>query len=67
MNYLKTYLKTITDRGNIDLARSIEQTAAEVGDKYIQDFNFCEHRIGLWNYYKSNRYGVSGLRVAYNR
>lgn len=47
MNYLKTYLKTITDRGNIDLARSIEQTAAEVGDKYIQDFNFCEHRIGL--------------------
>lgn len=47
MNYLKTYLKTITDRGNIDLARSIEHTAAEVGDKYIQDFNFCEHRIGL--------------------
>ena len=29
MNYLKTYLKTITDRGNIDLARSIEQTVAE--------------------------------------
>ena len=47
MNYLKTYLKTITDRGNIDLARSIEHTATEVGDKYIQDFNFCEHRIGL--------------------
>mgnify|MGYP004663610323 FL=1 len=47
MNYLKTYLKTITDRGNIDLARSIEHTATEVGDKYIQDFNFCEHRIDL--------------------
>lgn len=30
MNYLKTYLKTITDRGNIDLARSIEHTATEV-------------------------------------
>lgn len=47
MNYLKTYLKTIADRGNVDLAHSIEQTATEIGDRYIQDFNFCEHRIGL--------------------
>ena len=47
MNYLKTYLKTIADRGNIDLAHSIEQTATEIGNRYIQDFNFCEHRIGL--------------------
>ena len=47
MNYLKTYLKTIEDRGNVDLAHSIEQTATEIGDRYIQDFNFCEHRIGL--------------------
>lgn len=47
MSYLKTYLKTIADRGNIDLAHSIEQTATEIGNKYIQDFSFCEHRIGL--------------------
>ena len=47
MNYLKTYLKTIADRGNVDLAHSIEQTATEIGDRYIQDFNFCEYRIGL--------------------
>lgn len=47
MNYLKTYLKTIAERGNVDLAHSIEQTATEIGDRYIQDFNFCEHRIGL--------------------
>ena len=47
MNYLKTYLKTIADRGNVDLAHSIEQTATKIGDRYIQDFNFCEHRIGL--------------------
>ena len=44
---MKTYLKTIADRGNVDLAHSIEQTATEIGDRYIQDFNFCEHRIGL--------------------
>ena len=47
MSYLATYLKTIAERGNIDLAHSIEHTATEIGDKYIQDFNFCEHRIGL--------------------
>lgn len=47
MQYLKTYLKTITDRGNVKLAESIAKTADEVGDQYIKNFSFCSHEIGL--------------------
>ena len=47
MRYLKTYLKTITDRGNIKLAESISKTADEVGGRYIKNFSFCSHEIGL--------------------
>ena len=47
MQYLKTYLKTITDRGNEKLAESISKTAEEVGNKYIKNFSFCSHEIGL--------------------
>lgn len=47
MMYLKTYLNTISERGNVGLAQSISTTAEEVGDKYIKSFSFCEHEIGL--------------------
>lgn len=47
MPYLKTYLKTITDRGNPGLAASIQQTAEDVGNQYIKNFSFCSHEIGL--------------------
>ncbi len=47
MQYLKTYLKTITDRGNIRLAESISKTAEEVGTRHISRFSFCNHEIGL--------------------
>lgn len=47
MQYLKTYLKTITNRGNVKLAESIAKTADEVGDRYIKNFSFCSHEIGL--------------------
>ena len=47
MQYLKTYLKTITDRGNQKLAESIAKTADEVGNRYIKNFSFCSHEIGL--------------------
>ena len=47
MRYLKTYLKTITDRGNVKLAEAIEKTAEEVGSSYIKTFSFCSHEIGL--------------------
>ena len=40
MQYLKTYLKKITDRGNIKLAESISKTAEEVGNKHIKNFSF---------------------------
>lgn len=47
MQYLKTYLKTITDRGNPKLADSISKTAEAVGERYIKNFSFCSHEIGL--------------------
>lgn len=47
MQYLKTYLQTITDRGNIRLAESISKTAEEVGTQHISRFSFCSHEIGL--------------------
>ena len=47
MPYLKTYLKTIADRGNVRLAESISKTAEDVGSQYIKNFSFCSHEIGL--------------------
>ena len=48
MQYLKTYLKKITDRGNTKLAESIEKTANDVGNKHIKTFSFSSHEIGLF-------------------
>ena len=47
MRYLNTYLKRISDRGNVKLAESISSTAKEVGNKYIRNFSFVSHEIGL--------------------
>ena len=47
MQYLKTYLKTITDRGNPKLAESISKTAEAVGSQHLKNFSFCSHEIGL--------------------
>ena len=47
MQYLKTYLKKITDRGNPGLAESISGTAEDVGGKYLKTFSFTDHEIGL--------------------
>ena len=47
MPYLKTYLKTIANRGNVRLAESISQTAEDVGNQHIKHFSFCSHEIGL--------------------
>ena len=47
MRYLDTYLKKIRDRGNPGLADSVENTAEEIGEKYIQTFSFTTHEIGL--------------------
>ena len=47
MQFLKTYLKKITDRGNVKLAESISATAEDVGNKHIRNFSFTSHEIGL--------------------
>lgn len=47
MQYLKTYLNKIIERGNDKLAESILKTADEVGKKYISTFSFTSHEIGL--------------------
>lgn len=47
MQYLKTYLQKITDRGNTKLAESILKTSEDVGNKYIKTFSFSSHEIGL--------------------
>lgn len=47
MKYLKQYLRTISDRGNIKLAESISQTAEDIGNRYMKTFSFSSHEIGL--------------------
>ncbi|MST69752.1 Z1 domain-containing protein [Mogibacterium kristiansenii] len=47
MQYLKTYLEKIIDRGNTKLAESIEKTAEDVGNRHIKTFSFSSHEIGL--------------------
>jgi Z1 domain. len=47
MQYLKTYLQKIIDRGNVKLAESIKKTAEDVGNQYIKSFSFLSHEIGL--------------------
>lgn len=47
MNYLEVYTDTIRQRGNEGLAKTIEKTAAEVGQKYLANFDYISHTIGL--------------------
>lgn len=47
MQYLNTYLKKITDRGNVSLAESIKKTAEDVGNQHIKSFSFMSHEVGL--------------------
>ena len=47
MRYLKNYLDLLKNRGNIKLAESIQDTAEEIGSKYISSFSFTSHEIGL--------------------
>lgn len=47
MQYLKTYLNKIIERGNEKLAESISKTAEDIGKSYISTFSFTSHEIGL--------------------
>ena len=40
-------MNKIIARGNEKLAESISKTAEEVGDKYIKNFSFTSHEVGL--------------------
>ncbi|MED4909387.1 Z1 domain-containing protein [Brevibacillus centrosporus] len=47
MKYLDSYLQTITDRGNLQLAESIKNTVNDVAPAYLEKFSFCDHEIAL--------------------
>lgn len=47
MLYLESYLNKIAERGNVGLADSISATAEEVGSRYLKNFSFTSHEIGL--------------------
>lgn len=47
MAYLKNYLDKIISRGNAGLAESISSTAEDVGNRYLKNFSFTTHEIGL--------------------
>lgn len=47
MKYLETYLQSIRNRGNIELAESIQETVNGIAPKYLEQFSFCDHEIGL--------------------
>lgn len=47
MKYLETYLQTIERRGNKELAESIRRTVDNIAPKYLEQFSFCDHEVGL--------------------
>ena len=47
MRYLDTYLDKMISRGNTGLAESISSTAEEIGSRYLRNFSFTSHEIGL--------------------
>lgn len=47
MGYLQSYLNRIRERGNHELASSIEKTARKIGDEYLRTFSFNEDITGL--------------------
>lgn len=46
MQYLQTYLDKIASK-NPDFAKSIKETADDIGDKYLDTFDFNSHQMGL--------------------
>ena len=42
MNYLKKYLKTISDRGNIKLSESILKTSDDIGENIFVVFHILD-------------------------
>ena len=46
-SHLSQYLDLLSSRGNVKLADSVKKTASDIGDKYIRNFSFTSHEIGL--------------------
>lgn len=49
MQYLKTYLKTISSRGNEKLAESISHTAEDAGTVTSRAFHFAVMRLDCFS------------------
>lgn len=47
VNYLDNYLGKIKDEGNIELAESIRKTTESFDEKYLADYSFASHEVGL--------------------
>lgn len=47
MTYLESYLNLIVERGNPQLADSINNTVQGIAPKYLEAFSFCSHEVGL--------------------
>ena len=47
MNYLNAYLDRIRNYGNVALADAIRRTADGVVPRYLSNFSFTDHVVGL--------------------
>lgn len=47
MRYLETYLQKIINRGNPQLAESIQRTVSGIAPAYLERFSFTSHEVGL--------------------
>ncbi|MFC5222777.1 Z1 domain-containing protein [Bifidobacterium leontopitheci] len=47
MNYLDNYLDKIKNEGNIELAESIRKTTESFDEKYLANYSFASHEVGL--------------------
>ena len=47
MSYLENYIRYIEEKGNLDLAKSVQQTVKNIVPKYISNFSFSDHVVSL--------------------
>ena len=67
--YLQAYIDEIKNRGNEDMATSIQKTATEFTHNYLDTFSFADHEIGLLfgNVQAGKTAQMFGIIPAYNR
>lgn len=46
-NYLENYLSKIKNAGNIELSESIRKTTESFDEKYLSNYSFATHEVGL--------------------